>query len=69
MAGSTWQLQLATKGPFVSEKDKGKASSFVRNASLTQTYSFLPASWAGDTHEETDALPIGKKWTTSKPSF
>ena len=22
-------------------------------------YSFLPASWAGDTHEETDVLPIG----------
>ena len=24
-----------------------------------QTYSFLPASWVGDTHEETDVLPIG----------
>ena len=23
-----------------------------------QTYSFLPASWVGDTHEETDFLPI-----------
>ena len=31
----------------------------VRDASLTQTYSFLLASWAGDTHEETDVLPIG----------
>ena len=31
----------------------------VKDASLTQTYSFLPASWAGDTHEETDFLPIG----------
>ena len=30
----------------------------VKDASLTQMYSFLPASWAGDTHEETDFLPI-----------
>ena len=43
----------------MAEEDKGKASSFVRDASLTQTYSFLPASWAGDTHKETDVLPIG----------
>ena len=33
----------------------------VRDASLTQMYSFLPASWAGDTHEETDILPIGDR--------
>ena len=31
----------------------------VKDARPTQTYSFLPASWAGDTHEETDFLPIG----------
>ena len=31
----------------------------VRDASPTQMYSFLLASWAGDTHEETDVLPIG----------
>ena len=31
----------------------------VRDASPTQTYSFLPASWVGDTHEETNVLPIG----------
>ena len=31
----------------------------VKDASSTQTYSFLPASWEGDTHEETDILPIG----------
>ena len=31
----------------------------VKDASLTRTYSFLPASWAGNTHEETDFLPIG----------
>ena len=31
----------------------------VKVASLVQTHSFLPASWAGDTHEETDVLPIG----------
>ena len=31
----------------------------VRDASPTQTYSFLPASWASNTHEETDVLPIG----------
>ena len=33
----------------------------VKDASLSQTYSFLPASWAGDTHEETDFLPIGDR--------
>ena len=33
----------------------------VRNASLTQTFSFLPASWVGDTHEETDVLPISDR--------
>ena len=33
----------------------------VRDASLTQVYSFLPASWAGNTHEETDILPIGDR--------
>ena len=33
----------------------------VKDASLTQTYSFLPASWAGDTHEETDFLPISDR--------
>ena len=43
----------------MAEEDKGKASSFVKDASLTRTYSFLPASWVGDTHEETDFLPIG----------
>ena len=43
----------------MAEEDKGKASSFVKDASPTQTYSFLPASWAGNTHEETDVLPIG----------
>ena len=31
----------------------------VRDASPTQMYSFLPASWVGDIHEETDVLPIG----------
>ena len=31
----------------------------VKDASSTRTYSFLPASWAGDTHKETDVLPIG----------
>ena len=31
----------------------------VKDASLTWTYSFLPAFWTGDTHEETDFLPIG----------
>ena len=45
----------------MAEEDKGKASSFVKDASLIQTYSFLPASWAGDTHEETDVLPIGDR--------
>ena len=72
MAGSTWRLLLATGSPFVAEEDKGKASSSVKDASLTQTYSFLPTFWAGDTHEETDFLPIGdlrRKGTMSKPSY
>ena len=33
----------------------------VKDARLTQMYSFLPASWVGDTHEETDFLPIGDR--------
>ena len=61
MVDSTWQLLLATEGPFVAEEDKGKASSFVKDARPTQMYSFLPASWTGDTHEETDFLPIGNQ--------
>ena len=36
-------------------------SDCVKDARLTQTYSFLPASWAGNTHEETDFLPIGDR--------
>ena len=63
MVGSTWRLLLATGSPFVVEEDKGKASSSVKDARLTQTYSFLLASWAGDTHEETDFLPIGDRET------
>ena len=59
VVGLTWQLLLAIEGPFVAEEDKEKASSSVKDARLTQTYSFLPASWVGDTHEETDFLPIG----------
>ena len=43
------------------EEDKGKASSSVKDARPTRTYSFLPASWTGDTHEETDFLPIGDR--------
>ena len=43
------------------EEDKGKASSSVKDARLTQTCSFLPASWVGNTHEETDFLPIGDR--------
>ena len=33
----------------------------VKDARPTQTDSFLPASWAGNTHEETDFLPIGNR--------
>ena len=70
--GSTWQLQLAIEGPFVVEEDKGKASSSVRDASLTRTYFLLPASWVGDAHEETDFLPIGdqeERGMMSTPSY
>ena len=45
----------------MTEEDKGKASSSVKDARLTQTYSFLPASWVGDTHQETNFLPIGDR--------
>ena len=45
----------------------------VKDASLMQMYSFLPASWAGDTHEETNILPIGNReemrQATSRPSY
>ena len=45
----------------------------VKDARPTQMYSFLPASWAGDTHEETDVLPISdreeKEKVTSKLSY
>ena len=40
-------------GAFLSKR------TIVKDARPTQTYSFLPASWTGDTHEETDFLPIG----------
>ena len=33
----------------------------VKDARSIQTYSFLPASWVGNTHEETDFLPIGDR--------
>ena len=33
----------------------------VKDARLTQMYSFLPAFWAGDTHRETNFLPIGDR--------
>ena len=33
----------------------------VKDASLIRVYVFLPASWVGDTHEETDFLPIGDR--------
>ena len=44
----------------------------VKDASSTRVYSFLPASRVGDTHEETDVLPISDqeetRWTTTRPS-
>ena len=45
----------------MAEEDKGKASPSVKNASPTRSYSFLPASCVGNTHEETDFLPIGNR--------
>ena len=33
----------------------------VKDASSTRTYSFLPTSWMGDAHEETDFLPVGDR--------
>ena len=36
----------------------------VKDASSTPTYSFLPASWVGDAHGETDFLPIGDREET-----
>ena len=46
-------------GNQTSKPGTGNLPEAVRDASPTQTYSFLPASWADDTHEETDVLPIG----------
>ena len=52
---------------------RGLIPTDVRDASPTQVYSFLPASWAGDTHKETDVLPIGDreemKRATTRPSL
>ena len=53
----TIDATLAKKISSSSDKDP----IVVRDASLTQTYSFLPASWAGNTHEEIDVLPIGDR--------
>ena len=50
----------------MAEEDKRKASSSVKDASLLRTYFFLPASWVGDTHEETDFLPIGDREAKKK---
>ena len=73
MVGSTWQLLLATESPFVAEEDKGKASSSVKDARSSLMYSFLPAFWMGNAHEETDFLPIGnqedKGLTTTELSY
>ena len=65
--GLPWVLheeQIATmlKGaaklaPLAVKQDQCKL--IVKDARPTQTYSFLPAFWAGDTHEETNVLPIG----------
>ena len=33
----------------------------VKDARPTQMYSVLPASWVGNTHEETDFLPISNR--------
>ena len=30
--GSTWQLQLATKSPFVTEEDERKVRTYVKDA-------------------------------------
>ena len=40
---------------------EGQGVSGVKDARSTQMYSFLPASWTGDAHEETDFLPIGDR--------
>ena len=42
-------------------ESRGSSVFSVKDARPTQMYSFLPASWAGDTHEETDFLPIGDR--------
>ena len=46
---------------FLNEEERGSLGGLgcVKDASLSWTHSFLPASWAGDTHEETVFLPIG----------
>ena len=48
LAASSWKFM-----------DSIKAKLSVMDASSIQMYSFLPAFWAGDTHEETNVLPIG----------
>ena len=47
------------EGPFMAEEDEEKASSFVKDTRTTRMCTFLPASWVGNTHKETNVLPIG----------
>ena len=61
-----WYMKLANPGIPDSEKTFKKLcktfeAAFVKDARSTRTYSFLPASWTGDTHEETDFLPISDR--------
>ena len=75
MASITQEEWSAIKSNFTSELMEGTwcNTASVRDASPTQMYSFLPASWVGDTHKETDILPIGSQeemgWATTRPSY
>ena len=65
---------LARKGPhFPGHPELHTRLEGVRDASPTQTYSFLPASWAGDTHEETNILSISDQeemgQASTRPSY
>ena len=52
------EMEVARGSSAAGDSCCGGTFVFVKDASSTQAYSFLPASWVGDTHKETDVLPI-----------
>ena len=54
-------LLLATGGPFVTEEDKGKLVLLLGMLARHKCTPFFLLLGAGDTHEETNVLPISDR--------